>query len=222
MIWKINHLTVCLSGGSGVYYCRSSLILSLNCFFDLSALSTLACSLASSPFHNMVTRRLPKLVSHAYMAPCSKTKRTNLSPTRKVFCKLHSRVNFLCHLPELGCMSSWTSYLIRWQLNELAYPADLEYWESVPKLFISPEDFYIWTKSDSLLRYKKGNRFGVDKTLYSLSVLWGSILIISPNTNIAHSRIIQFSSVQLLSCVRLFATPWAAAQQASLCITSLL
>ena len=29
-----------------------------------------------------------------------------------------------------------------------------------------------------------------------------------------------FSSVQLLSCVRLFATPWAAAHQASLSITS--
>ena len=29
-----------------------------------------------------------------------------------------------------------------------------------------------------------------------------------------------FSSVQLLSCVRLFATPWAAARQASLSITS--
>ena len=151
-------------------------------FFDLSALSTLACWLVSSPSHNMVTRRLPELVSHAYMAPCSKRKRTDLSPTRKVFCKLHRGVNFLYHLPELGCMSSWTSYLIRWQWNELTYPADLEYWESIPKLFISPEDLYIWAKSDSLLRYKKGNRFGVDKTLYSLSVLWGSILIISPNT----------------------------------------
>ena len=30
----------------------------------------------------------------------------------------------------------------------------------------------------------------------------------------------QFSSVQLLSCVRLFATPWTAAQQASLSITN--
>ena len=31
---------------------------------------------------------------------------------------------------------------------------------------------------------------------------------------------IQFSSVQLLSCVRLFVTPWAAAHQASLFITN--
>ena len=31
---------------------------------------------------------------------------------------------------------------------------------------------------------------------------------------------IQFSSVQLLSCVRLFATPWIAARQASLSITN--
>ena len=31
---------------------------------------------------------------------------------------------------------------------------------------------------------------------------------------------IQFSSVQLLSCVRLFATPWTAAHQASLAITN--
>ena len=29
-----------------------------------------------------------------------------------------------------------------------------------------------------------------------------------------------FSSIQLLSCVRLFATPWTAARQASLSITS--
>ena len=34
------------------------------------------------------------------------------------------------------------------------------------------------------------------------------------------SVIIQFSSVQLLSCVRLFATPWTAAHQASLSITN--
>ena len=31
---------------------------------------------------------------------------------------------------------------------------------------------------------------------------------------------IQFSSVQLLSCVQLFATPWTAARQASLSITN--
>ena len=30
---------------------------------------------------------------------------------------------------------------------------------------------------------------------------------------------VQFSSVQLLNCVRLFVTPWTAARQASLCIT---
>ena len=33
-------------------------------------------------------------------------------------------------------------------------------------------------------------------------------------------RSVQFSSVQLLSCVRLFATPWTAAGQASLFITN--
>ena len=33
-------------------------------------------------------------------------------------------------------------------------------------------------------------------------------------------RELQFSSVQLLSCVQLFATPWTAARQASLCITN--
>ena len=32
--------------------------------------------------------------------------------------------------------------------------------------------------------------------------------------------VIQFSSVQLLTCVRLFATPWTAARQASLSITN--
>ena len=34
------------------------------------------------------------------------------------------------------------------------------------------------------------------------------------------SRFVQFSSVQLLSCVRFFATPWTAACQASLSITN--
>ena len=36
----------------------------------------------------------------------------------------------------------------------------------------------------------------------------------------SHKRRIQFSSVHLLSCVRLFATPWIAARQASLSITN--
>ena len=35
-----------------------------------------------------------------------------------------------------------------------------------------------------------------------------------------HFRIVQFSSVQSLSCVRLFVTPWIAARQASLSITN--
>ena len=38
------------------------------------------------------------------------------------------------------------------------------------------------------------------------------------NNNVLHS--VQFNSVQSLSCVRLFATPWIAALQASLCITN--
>ena len=36
----------------------------------------------------------------------------------------------------------------------------------------------------------------------------------------AHRTVVQFSSVQSLSCVRLFATPWIAARQASLSITN--
>ena len=36
----------------------------------------------------------------------------------------------------------------------------------------------------------------------------------------ANLQIIQFSSVQLLSRVQLFATPWTAARQASLSITN--
>ena len=38
--------------------------------------------------------------------------------------------------------------------------------------------------------------------------------------NILKRKHFQFSSVQLLSCVRLFATPWTAAHQASLSITN--
>ena len=35
-----------------------------------------------------------------------------------------------------------------------------------------------------------------------------------------HLEYMQFSSVQLVTCVRLFATPWTAARQASLSITN--
>ena len=49
--------------------------------------------------------------------------------------------------------------------------------------------------------------------LYSSSVYSCHLLLIS-------SVSVQFSSVQLLSPVRLFATPWIIARQASLCITN--
>ena len=39
-------------------------------------------------------------------------------------------------------------------------------------------------------------------------------------THNTHTYIVQFSSVQLLSCVLLFVTPWTAARQASLSITN--
>ena len=49
---------------------------------------------------------------------------------------------------------------------------------------------------------------------------WSFSFSISPSNE--HSALIsfQFSSVQLLSCVQLFATPWTAARQASLSITN--
>ena len=40
------------------------------------------------------------------------------------------------------------------------------------------------------------------------------------NQEISYSMLVQFSSVQSLSCVRLFVTPWIAACQASLSITN--
>ena len=40
------------------------------------------------------------------------------------------------------------------------------------------------------------------------------------NSSLSAIRVVQFSSVQLLSRVRLFATPWTAARQASLSITN--
>ena len=47
-------------------------------------------------------------------------------------------------------------------------------------------------------------------------VIWNhNYFLHQPNTSS-----VQFSSVQLLSCVRLFATPWIAARQASLSITN--
>ena len=43
--------------------------------------------------------------------------------------------------------------------------------------------------------------------------------IITDTWNVERSETIQFSSVQSLSCVRLFATPWTAAHQASMSFT---
>ena len=67
-----------------------------------------------------------------------------------------------------------------------------------------------------------GQNTGVD----SLSPLQGIIPTQGSNPDLPHCRCIvyqlghQFSSVQLLSHVRLFATPWIAAHQASLSITN--
>ena len=47
--------------------------------------------------------------------------------------------------------------------------------------------------------------------------LWGQAVQASPRTNYGMLRgLVQFSSVQSLSCVPLFVTPWTAAHQASL------
>ena len=61
----------------------------------------------------------------------------------------------------------------------------------------------------------------------SHSLLQGIFLIQGSNSGLLHCRWIlyrlshhQFSSVQLLSCIQLFATPWTAACQASLSITN--
>ena len=54
--------------------------------------------------------------------------------------------------------------------------------------------------------------------------LGANSLVFGPTTSqlilITSLGLRQFSSVQLLSCVRLFATPWTAARQASLSITN--
>ena len=84
-------------------------------------------------------------------------------------------------------------------------------------------DFYLFFKSSlmSLLKcpFKSEKPLFLQSVINSecqnlyKSVVWG------PVRNPA-SAPGQFSSVQLLSCVRLFATPWTAARQASLSITS--
>lgn len=94
--------------------------------------------------------------------------------------KLHSRANFLYHLPELGLILSWDNHLIRWQSGEMTYLIGLEYSEYTPKLVILPEGFAIWTKSDSFFSCEGETRFSLDETLCSLSGLWGPILIIRP------------------------------------------
>ena len=60
--------------------------------------------------------------------------------------------------------------------------------------------------------------------MYPSKEKYKSLLVISPQNHLMAScwfgLSVQFSSVQLLSCVRLFATPWIAAFQASLSITN--
>ena len=55
--------------------------------------------------------------------------------------------------------------------------------------------------------------------LFSLSVMSNS-LCSTPGFPVLHHLPVQFSLVQLLSCARLFATPWTVALQASLSITN--
>ena len=52
------------------------------------------------------------------------------------------------------------------------------------------------------------------------SKYWSFIFSISPSNEYSGLISFQFSSVQSLSCVRLFATPWTAARQASLSLTN--
>ena len=58
-----------------------------------------------------------------------------------------------------------------------------------------------WTEESGGLQSMELQRVGVTEQ-QTLSLLW--------------SKVYQFSSVQLLSCVRLFATPWTVAYQAPL------
>ena len=48
----------------------------------------------------------------------------------------------------------------------------------------------------------------------------GANSVVTYTDTLVHYKFTQFSSVQWLSCVRLFVTPWTAARQASLCITN--
>ena len=59
--------------------------------------------------------------------------------------------------------------------------------------------------------------FSLDSESYSYTVNAFLFFFLKANYSFAS---VQFSSVQLLSCVRLFATPWTTASQASLSITN--
>ena len=58
---------------------------------------------------------------------------------------------------------------------------------------------------------------------FSSQEYWSGVPLPSPSCSLGNDyvRTDLFSSVQLLSCVRLFVTPWTAARQASLSITGL-
>ena len=101
---------------------------------------------------------------------------------------------------------------------------------SIPKYLRFTDDLIGWKNIQMLvclhhllLRFQKIKWLGKQSCFFGLNsdvagekkINQKLILHLSNNT----SRYIQFSSVQSLSCVRLFATPWIAAHQASLSIT---
>ena len=80
---------------------------------------------------------------------------------------------------------------------------------------------YVYMKAIYAYKIKQMNKCIVNNRNQAY-YCWTERLQISMEERLSYSTCfeIQFSSVQLLSCVRLFATPWIAARQASLSITN--
>ena len=81
------------------------------------------------------------------------------------------------------------------------------------RIYTNTVDFYILKRKNFLKRYLTTRWLKITK----------SIVTMCPSLSLSKfplSSSVQFNSVQSLSCVRLFATPWSSAHQASLSITT--
>ena len=91
------------------------------------------------------------------------------------------------------------------------------YKQKVERVFSYRQTQNSLSSNSSFLFQQRALRPYLQPSVFSFDQFWKVASLSYPFFSLT---VIQFSSVQSLSCVRLFATPWIAARQASLSITN--